>query len=234
MKEQVLPIIYASPDNLPIYIHIILCNVKGTISNKGFNFRSKGSSSSSHKSNKSKGHGEGEKNARQRTHTYVEIYETEVQYAKDVALLIDLYVLPLQAACKGNKEIISREDITLIFSSSLPLILETSNKLLQLLLLFKDLKSSNNEDKAHLLSACVCNAFSEVIPLFKIYAPYFIGYEKGLQNLKDLELSKPLFAKFLGEAIKKPESRGLSLGSFLIKPVQRICKYPLFFNEVRA
>jgi hypothetical protein len=39
-------------------------------------------------------------------------------------------------------------------------------------------------------------------------------------------------AKFLDACAKSPECRNLNLANFLLKPVQRICKYPLLLREV--
>jgi len=43
---------------------------------------------------------------------------------------------------------------------------------------------------------------------------------------------KPVFANFLEECFVDPRSRNLTLFGFLIKPVQRICKYPLLIKEL--
>lgn len=45
------------------------------------------------------------------------------------------------------------------------------------------------------------------------------------QNLN----SRP-FRKFLDDCSRSPECRNLDLPGFLIKPVQRICKYPLLIK----
>ena len=38
------------------------------------------------------------------------------------------------------------------------------------------------------------------------------------------------FKAFTDKAMLNPECRGLTLFSFLIKPIQRICKYPLLLR----
>ena len=42
------------------------------------------------------------------------------------------------------------------------------------------------------------------------------------------------FRKFLEDCSRQPQCRNLDLPGFLIKPVQRICKYPLLIKVRRA
>ena len=50
--------------------------------------------------------------------------------------------------------------------------------------------------------------------------------------ITQLQEKKKNFRKFCEEAKEKPECQGLVLGSFLIKPVQRMCKYPLLLKVI--
>lgn len=44
--------------------------------------------------------------------------------------------------------------------------------------------------------------------------------------------AQPDLQMFLQHCLLKPECRSLDLGSFLLKPVQRICKYPLLLKAL--
>ncbi|KAI9209512.1 uncharacterized protein BJ171DRAFT_119008 [Polychytrium aggregatum] len=71
----------------------------------------------------------------------------------------------------------------------------------------------------------------QVAQYFKIYTlycgnqPEAMSFLKASKNNEDLSL-------FLQYCLLRPECRGLDLGSFLLKPVQRICKYPLLMKEL--
>ncbi|GAA5921740.1 hypothetical protein JCM3775_001794 [Rhodotorula graminis] len=52
----------------------------------------------------------------------------------------------------------------------------------------------------------------------------------GAERARDGELGE--FTRFLRAQSRRPECGGLSLASFLLKPVQRLMKYPLFFHQL--
>ena len=62
-----------------------------------------------------------------------------------------------------------------------------------------------------------------------MYTTYCANQPKALSALDRLSKT-PAFAEFLQESLLNPETRALTLFSFLIKPIQRICKYPLLLR----
>ncbi|GAM27029.1 hypothetical protein SAMD00019534_102040 [Acytostelium subglobosum LB1] len=74
--------------------------------------------------------------------------------------------------------------------------------------------------------------FKNIHAFLKMYSQYCINYTKAIVNIKELAKSDHNFNQFLTEVSSNPLSRGLGLQDYLIKPIQRICKYPLFFKEL--
>jgi hypothetical protein len=64
----------------------------------------------------------------------------------------------------------------------------------------------------------------------KVYASYLQNQTQASDTLVRCEQSMPAFATFLKECMADQRCRGLSFLSFLIKPTQRIAKYPLFMK----
>ena len=78
----------------------------------------------------------------------------------------------------------------------------------------------------------IAKAFLQVAPFFKLYTLYCSNYQQALKTLADCRQANPKLNAFLATAMKQPESHNLSLESFLIKPIQRLTKYPLFFKDL--
>jgi hypothetical protein len=66
---------------------------------------------------------------------------------------------------------------------------------------------------------------------FHVYSVYASNYPAAMKLVHSYQ-AKPEMKDALAKWMNAPEARGLSLESFLIKPVQRICKYPLLIRVV--
>ena len=75
-------------------------------------------------------------------------------------------------------------------------------------------------------------AFITVAPFFKLYSTYCGNYQRALSTVAACRASGSGLSEVLASCTKNKAARGLSLESFLIKPVQRLTKYPLFFNDL--
>ena len=75
-------------------------------------------------------------------------------------------------------------------------------------------------------------AFLELAPYLKLYSHYCACYDGALAELRRKRGASAEFDAFL--AAGRSKARGLGVEDFLIKPVQRLTKYPLFFDEVLA
>lgn len=82
------------------------------------------------------------------------------------------------------------------------------------------------------VSARMAEAFCDAVPAFNVYTAYCNNYSKALAALSRLATPGSRLAAFLRASRQNPACRGLDLQSLLIKPVQRICKYPLLFRDL--
>lgn len=73
----------------------------------------------------------------------------------------------------------------------------------------------------------IATAFAGMAPYLRMYATYCSAYKRALQAADELRRDQG------GVALAALEAKhGQRLDSLLIKPVQRLCKYPLFFREL--
>ena len=76
----------------------------------------------------------------------------------------------------------------------------------------------------------VANAFIRMQPYFKSYATYCANYPYVSQALPQAVAESPRVASFLRSA---EAAHGVTLSQMLFRPVQRMCIYPLLWQQVR-
>ena len=64
-----------------------------------------------------------------------------------------------------------------------------------------------------------------------MYSVYCSNQPDAMNLLNKLKENEP-FQVFLKQAALRKECRSLGLGAFLLEPIQRICKYPLFMKDI--
>ncbi|KAI8847552.1 Dbl homology domain-containing protein [Chytridium lagenaria] len=96
--------------------------------------------------------------------------------------------------------------------------------------LLKLLETRQSESENNVVEQ-VGDIFIRVSDYLKMYAMYCSNHPYAVMKLQALRNAKAI-AKFLDQCASMPESRSLGLQHFLLKPIQRICKYPLFLREL--
>lgn len=159
--------------------------------------------------------GEGEnlpegKEARRRYLCIQEIINTEKSYVEDLEALVNVYMNPIKAS--GS---LTNDQFSTIFSS-LEVLLPMHKKIVE------DLAKDEE---------FVGRAFITMCSFLKMYSSYCANQEKAIELLEKLKTNIG-FMKVLNDCQSDPRAKGQNLSSFIIKPVQRICKYPLLFREL--
>jgi len=157
------------------------------------------------------------KDSVKRQEVIYEMIDTERDYVNDLSIIIELYIEPLK-----NNNIISKKDLNTLFSN-VEQIYGVNKELLSLF--EKRQKENPYVDE-------IGDIWLTMNEYLKMYLLYCSNYAYALTKLENLKSSSKNFTKFLNTQFQKPQSRCLHLDSFLIKPVQRICKYPLLLKEI--
>ncbi|XP_044748493.1 intersectin-1 isoform X2 [Coccinella septempunctata] len=153
--------------------------------------------------------------ANQRQECIRELVDTERAYVKDLKIVCKVFEQPL----KKNK-IISNKDISRIFLNWEE-ILRCNQDFL------RDLSRRLDQGT---------DAIGDIIlyhlPEFTPYISFCTNELDGAELLQKLLENSTTFKYFLKKAQLDPSVKGMPLSSFLIKPMQRITKYPLIIGKI--
>ncbi|KNE62188.1 hypothetical protein AMAG_07432 [Allomyces macrogynus ATCC 38327] len=147
-----------------------------------------------------------------------EVIVTEMDYVLDLRLMKRAYMTPLV-----ERGLVTPKELVVLFAN-LEQLLPIHEELLDLL--------SKERVKQRCVIANFGTLFSILPQYFKCYSIYGNNYPEALAFLDTLTSARPAVAKFLAKTASRPACGGMNLASFLLKPIQRLCKYPIMIKEI--
>ncbi|KAJ3307215.1 Myosin 10A, isoform D [Kappamyces sp. JEL0829] len=145
-----------------------------------------------------------------------EIIATEADYIQDLETILELYIRPLQ-----KSKLIRPKDMAIIFSN-IEQVLPVNQELLREL------------EKKQTINPVIESLGDIVIRVsdyLKMYTMYCSNHPYAVMKLQNVRQTRAV-ARFLDQQAQHPDSRCMDLGSFLLKPIQRVCKYPLLLRDL--
>jgi len=164
-----------------------------------------------------KAESEEEQHKRLKTHALHELIKTEKDYVNDLKIVITVFFDPLT-----KEGILTMNEITAIFSN-IKIIYSINLNLLNDL---QKISVKGDEGKQ------VGTIFESTADYLKVYTQYCSNQEKCVSTLARAEKTNKALSAFLDAKHHDKRCRNLLLSAFLIKPIQRICKYPLLLGEL--
>ena len=174
-----------------------------------------------------------EDNREYRVRVFREMLETETTYVEDLTILVEVFLDPLQ-----TQKLLPPADLKVVCSNASIIQHLHRQFLADLTLCSAKLPtpaaggSALPELVVEGLSAQILETFERMYGFLKMYGAYCSSYPPAVKIIKARSKSNSAFRSFLAAAQKNPRTRGLDFTSFLIKPPQRLCKYPLFFRDL--
>ncbi|XP_070568992.1 LOW QUALITY PROTEIN: epithelial cell-transforming sequence 2 oncogene-like [Ptychodera flava] len=150
-----------------------------------------------------------------RTSIAFEILGSEINYKRSLTIVKDIYVLPLKAALKSNRAIISEPNLQTIFTDIMN-VLGLSRDLL------RELQDRLENWGPH---QCVGDIFVKMTSRLKIYTNFINNYAVSLSTIDKCKEQHPLFRAFLRRYDRKPQTKMLTLQELFLPPTRRISEY---------
>ncbi|KPP79539.1 T-lymphoma invasion and metastasis-inducing protein 2-like, partial [Scleropages formosus] len=157
-----------------------------------------------------------------------ELVDTEKSYVKDLSCLFEIYLKPLQ-----SQTFLSLEEMESLFGS-LPEMLDFQRVFLQTLeehiASSPDFNTLETPGQFQKLLFSLGGSFLYYADHFKLYSGFCANHIK-VQKVLERAKTDWAFKDFL-EARNPTKQHSSTLESYLIKPVQRVLKYPLLLREL--
>ncbi|XP_078261880.1 rho guanine nucleotide exchange factor TIAM2-like [Rhinoraja longicauda] len=157
-----------------------------------------------------------------------ELIDTEKSYVKDLSCLFDVYLDPLQ-----NEIFLTQDEMESLFGS-LPEMLQFQKMFLQTLedgiALSPDFNKLETPSQFKKLLFSLGGSFLYYADHFKLYSGFCANHRKA-QKVLERAKTDNAFKEFL-DTRNPTKQHSFTLESYLIKPVQRVLKYPLLLKEL--
>ncbi|XP_041105362.1 T-lymphoma invasion and metastasis-inducing protein 2-like isoform X2 [Polyodon spathula] len=157
-----------------------------------------------------------------------ELVDTEKSYVKDLSCLFEIYLKPLQ-----NETFLTQDEMESLFGS-LPEMLDFQKVFLQTLeeriASSPDFSTLETPFQFKKLLFSLGGSFLYYADHFKLYSGFCANHIK-VQKVLERAKTDRAFKEFLG-ARNPTKQHSSTLESYLIKPVQRVLKYPLLLREL--
>uniref|UniRef100_A0A8D3A6R9 T-lymphoma invasion and metastasis-inducing protein 2 n=1 Tax=Scophthalmus maximus TaxID=52904 RepID=A0A8D3A6R9_SCOMX len=157
-----------------------------------------------------------------------ELVDTEKSYVKDLACLFEIYLKPLH-----NESFLTLDEMESLFGS-LPEMLDFQRVFLQTLeeriASSPDFSTLETPSQFKKLLFSLGGSFLYYADHFKLYSGFCANHIK-VQKVLERAKTDQAFKEFL-DARNPTKQHSSTLESYLIKPVQRVLKYPLLLREL--
>uniref|UniRef100_A0A8D3BLB0 TIAM Rac1 associated GEF 1 n=1 Tax=Scophthalmus maximus TaxID=52904 RepID=A0A8D3BLB0_SCOMX len=157
-----------------------------------------------------------------------ELVETEKTYVKDLSCLIECYLTPLQ-----KESFLTQDELDVLFGNLGEMVefqVEFLRTLEDGIRLVPDLDRLEKVEQFKKVLFSLGGSFLYYADRFKIYSAFCASHTKVPKVLAKAK-TDPDFKAFLAERNPR-QQHSSTLESYLIKPIQRVLKYPLLLREL--
>ncbi|XP_074466026.1 rho guanine nucleotide exchange factor TIAM1 isoform X1 [Sebastes fasciatus] len=157
-----------------------------------------------------------------------ELVETEKTYVKDLSCLIECYLTPLQ-----KESFLTQDELDVLFGNLGEMVefqVEFLRTLEDGIRLVPDLDRLERVEQFKKVLFSLGGSFLYYADRFKIYSAFCASHTKVPKVLAKAK-TDPDFKAFLAERNPR-QQHSSTLESYLIKPIQRVLKYPLLLREL--
>ncbi|CAG2100434.1 unnamed protein product [Medioppia subpectinata] len=154
-----------------------------------------------------------------------ELVDTEVSYCSSLEQLLSLYLEPLSR----ETTLLSQSDIAVLFGSIKEIIRNQKQFKSEL----QSIVDDNGDDNQPLDVEAIARSFLSHSNAFRNYSTFCASHSRAVKLLSDEKSAQSVQLK---EWLSRRSSGQLaqSLESFLIKPIQRVLKYPLLLSQMKS
>ncbi|KYQ92572.1 pleckstrin (PH) domain-containing protein [Tieghemostelium lacteum] len=165
--------------------------------------------------------------AQKRTHIVQEIMQVEVNYVKNLNLIVRKFLHPLSSAAASKRPIITQDKINAIFST-----VDNINNHNSILCdgLTSRIKRWLADNKSHPL--LIGDIFAKINTFMNDYSKYINNYNNSMKTYNEARKTNVPFAQFIKKVENDPELNDKELENLLITPVQQFPRYIMLIQDL--